>query len=229
MQTTMSATVLLIDDHPLYREGIKASLGRTGGYRVVAEADHGRAGIAEALRTKPDLVVVDIALPGLNGIQVVSRLTADLPSTRCLVLSGLTSAEYVLDAFEAGAFGYMTKETASECLMQGLDSIRRGDVFLDPTLSREVLDQLMLARRRKPLHSAQNMQELTPREIEVVELLVSGREKEDIARTLKISSKTVENHRSRIMGKLGLKSDMELIRYAARTGIIDIDYWVRGK
>lgn len=225
----MPATVLLIDDHPLYREGIKASLARNGHYRVVAEADHGRAGINLAMEHRPELVVVDIALPGINGIQVVSRLHADLPSTRCLVLSGLSTAEYVLDAFEAGAFGYMTKETATDSLMQGLDSILRGDVFLDPTLSREVLDQLMLARRRKPLHCGSDGRELTPREVEVVEMLVSGQAREAIAKALNISAKTVDNHRSRIMGKLALKNEVDLIRYAARAGIIDLEHWVRGK
>lgn len=218
-------STLIVDDHPLFREGLKAILARESQFEVVGEAGNGREGLKMAKQLKPDLAVVDLSLPDKNGIEVIKEILAHLPSTRILVLSMHSKVDYIAEAFRAGATGYMVKGSDPNKLLQGLQSVADGEYFLDSMVSHEVVGKLreMPETQTKVRDMAYNS--LTAREQEVLRLLAEGLSSRDVAVRLYISPKTVENHRASIMRKLGIHSAMELVRYAARLGLIDVDLW----
>ena len=218
-------TVLIIDDHPLFREGLKSIIGKNARFQVVAEAGSVREGLSLAKRHRPDLALVDISLPDGSGIDLTRDLRTLLPETRILVISMHSKIEYIAEAFQAGATGYVVKESASERLLKGLEYIARGDYFLDSSVSREVVKRLMESPAKEAKITDAAYSTLTPREQEVMRHLAEGLSRKEIGEKLFISPKTVENHRSNIMNKLDLHSTMDLIRYAARLGLIDVDLW----
>jgi DNA-binding NarL/FixJ family response regulator len=169
-------------------------------------------------------MLVDISMPGKNGIQMIRELKQTLPETRFIIISMHSEADYIVEAFRAGASGYMIKESAAGNLIRGLDAVARGDLFLDDALSQEVVFKLMQA---KDDHGSGHdpYTTLTAREQEVLRMLAEGMTAREVAAQLFISPKTVENHRTNLMKKLGLHSTVELIRYAARLGLIDLDTW----
>ena len=217
--------VIIIDDHPLFREGLKTIISRDDQFKVVGEAGSGHEGFGIAKRLKPDLVVVDISLPDQSGIQLTRDLRQLLSETKILIVSMHSKIDYIAEAFQAGATGYVVKESASERLLQGLKSVAKGDYYLDSSVSHAVVENLM----KSPLKAAKitdaDYATLTPREQEVMRLLAEGLSSKTVAEKLFISPKTVENHRANIMSKLGLHSTIELIRYAAKLGLIDVDLW----
>lgn len=218
-------TVLIVDDHPLFREGLKSLLARHSGFEVIGEAGNGNDGLKKAKKLGPDLVVMDISLPDQSGIEVTSKIRSLLPETRVIVLSMHTKIDYITEAFRQGATGYVVKESATEKLMECLEIVSKGEYFIDSSLSHKVVKSLMEldARERKVTDAGYNT--LTPREQQVMRLIAEGHSAKQIAEELFISPKTVENHRSNIMSKLELHSTMELVRYAARLGLIDVDLW----
>ena len=217
--------VIIIDDHPLFREGLKTIISRDDQFKVVGEAGSGHEGFGIAKKLKPDLVVVDISLPDQSGIQLTRDLRQLLSETKILIVSMHSKIDYIAEAFQAGATGYVVKESASERLLQGLKSVAKGDYYLDSSVSHAVVENLM----KSPLKAAKitdaDYATLTPREQEVMRLLAEGLSSKTVAEKLFISPKTVENHRANIMSKLGLHSTIELVRYAAKLGLIDVDLW----
>jgi len=217
--------IIIIDDHPLFREGLKTIISRDDRFKVVGEAGSGHEGFDVVKRLKPDLVVIDISLPDQSGIQLARDLRELLSEIKILIVSMHSKIDYIAEAFQAGATGYVVKESASERLLQGLKSVAKGDYYLDSSVSHAVVENLM----KSPLKAAKitdaDYATLTPREQEVMRLLAEGLSSKAVAEKLFISPKTVENHRANIMNKLGLHSTIELVRYAAKLGLIDVDLW----
>lgn len=218
-------TVLIVDDHPLFREGLKSLLARHSSFEVIGEAGNGNDGLKKAKKLMPDLVVMDISLPDQSGIEVTSKIRSLLPETRVIVLSMHTKIDYITEAFRQGATGYVVKESATEKLMECLELVSKGEYFVDSSLSHRVVKSLLESDEKERKITDDGYNTLTPREQQVMRLLAEGHSTKQIAENLFISPKTVENHRSNIMSKLELHTIMELVRYAARLGLIDVDLW----
>ena len=217
--------IMIVDDHPLFREGLKTIVNRDKKYTVVTEAGNGKEGIQLAKKHRPDIILVDISMPGKNGIQMIRELKGALPKTHFIIISMHSEADYIVEAFRAGATGYMIKESAAAQLIKGLDAVAAGELFLDNALSQEVVFKLLQDKSDKASGRSDPYTTLTAREQEVMRMLAEGLTPKDVAKKLYISPKTVENHRTNLMKKLGLQSTVELIRYAARLGLIDLDTW----
>ena len=218
-------TILIVDDHPFFREGLKSLLVRHSGYRVVGEAGNGYEALEKAKELKPDLVIMDISLPDGSGIDVAQEIRELLSGTKIVILSMHLKIDYIVKAFRSGAIGYITKDSATEKLLECLETVSRGEYFMDSSLSHAVVENLVKAREQETDVASANYSALTPREQEVLRLLAEGLSAKEIADKLFISQKTVENHRTNIMNKLHLHSTVELIRYAAKYGLIDVDLW----
>ena len=218
-------TILIVDDHPLFREGLKSILARHAEFEVVGEADNGKDGVKMAQKLKPQLVIMDLSLPDQSGIDATRKIRNLLADTRVVMLSMYSKIDYITDAFRSGATGYVTKESAADRLVECLRAVSRGDYYLDSSLSHQVAKNLMEAGEQAAKITDSGYGSLTPREQQIVRLLAEGLSTKDVAEKLYISPKTVENHRSNIMNKLDLHSTMDLVRYAARLGLIDVDLW----
>jgi DNA-binding NarL/FixJ family response regulator len=222
---TPQKTILIIDDHPLFREGLKAIIGRTNSFSVGAEAGTAREGMKKVKTLKPDIVIVDLSLPDESGIQLIRDIKNFSADIRVLIVSMHSKIDYIAESFKAGATGYLVKESAAEGLIKGLESVAKGDYFLDSSLSRAVVETMINSPIKDARIKDDDYGSLTPREQEIMRMLAEGLSPKEIAEKLFISPKTVENHRASIMGKLGLHSTMELVRYAARLGLIDVELW----
>jgi len=218
-------TVLIVDDHPVFREGIKALIGKEPQYKVIGEAGEARSALQTALKIRPDIAIVDLSLPDRSGIELIRELHGHLPKIRTLVLSMHSKADYIASAFRSGARGYVVKESAAENLVAALDAMARDDYYMDSTVSAQVVEKLMQKQPGSPKITDSNYDSLTAREQEIMALLAEGHNVREIADRLHISQKTVENHRSNIYSKLEIHNSLELVRYAVRLGIVDVDLW----
>jgi DNA-binding NarL/FixJ family response regulator len=218
-------TILIIDDHSLFREGLKAIIGRNHRFEVVGQAGNGRDGLQKARELKPDLVLVDMSLPDQSGIQLTREIKNTLPKTRIMIITMHSKIDYIVKAFQSGATGYVIKESTAERLLQGIDTVLKGEYFMDSSVSHKVVEKLMEFPEKEVKMTDASYDTLTRREQEIMVLLAQGLSNKQIAEKLFISPKTVENHRSNILRKLNIHSTIELVRYAARLGIIDVDLW----
>ena len=209
--------VLIADDHTLVRESLVGLLQGDPGIVVVAQAADGVETVEKALATRPDVVVTDLSMPRLGGLEVVRRLREALPDTRVLVLTMHKEDEYVLQAVRAGASGYLVKDSAAADLLAAVRSLHAGRGYFGPQAAMTLAEQLQHPERALDDPYGR----LTTREREVFHLLAEGLTTKEIARRLDISVKTAENHRGRVLDKLGTRNTAELVRYALRKGLLD--------
>jgi DNA-binding NarL/FixJ family response regulator len=209
--------ILLADDHTVVRESLAAALRSSGDCLIVAEAGDGISAIEMAHQTQPDVAVVDISMPRLSGMEVVQRLHADLPKIRVLVLTMHEEEEYVLQMVRAGAAGYLAKHAATSEFLAAVRALAAGGVHFGPYAAKVIAAQVQNPQQlpQDPYGS------LSPREREVLHLVVEGLTTKEIARRLDIGVKTAENHRGRILSKLGLHNSAELVRYAVRRHLVE--------
>ncbi|MEZ5439888.1 MAG: response regulator transcription factor [Lysobacterales bacterium] len=209
--------VVVADDHTILREGLVALLNRSGDCQVVGQAADGASALELVLKTEPDVVVLDISMPRLNGIEVVRRLSKELEQTRILVLTMHTEEEYVLHVVRAGAAGFLLKDSATDELLNAVRALAAGRGYFGSHASQILAEQF----QRPQARIEDPYRDLTDREREVFHLIVEGMTTKEIARQLDISAKTAENHRFRVLDKLGVRNTAELIRYAVKHGLLD--------
>ena len=209
--------VLVADDHTLVRTGLVRILTEDGDCDVVAEASDGIEAVEKAIATRPDVVVLDITMPRLSGIDVVRRIRQEVPNARILALTVHDEEEYVLHMIKAGASGYLVKDSAARELLDAVVALHRGQGYLGPQAARVLADRFA----NPGPESTDPYGALTSREREVFHLVAEGKSTKEVASALGISVKTAENHRTRVMEKLGVHNAAELVRYAARKGLID--------
>ncbi|MGD9765852.1 MAG: response regulator [Candidatus Binatia bacterium] len=215
-------SVLLADDHGLVRDGLRALLDRLADVRVVAEASDGREALQLVGTVQPDVVLMDIGMPGMNGLEATQRAAREFPHVRVIILSMHASEEYVLQALHAGAAGYLLKDTRAPELEMAIKSVARGDVYLTPSVSKHVVADYLRRFSASPAGEPADgpYEVLTARQREVVQLVAEGHSTKEIAGALGLSAKTVETYRADIMARLDIHDIAGLVRYAIRTGLI---------
>src|SRR5437899_3586519 len=217
----MKITVLLADDHTVVREGLKLLLNSAEDVEVVGEVENGRQAVQMAKKLHPDVVVLDLVMPVLNGVEAARQITRDVAGTRVLVLSSYSDDERVQKLIEDGATGYLVKQAAANDLLKAIREAKKGNAYFSPSISKRLLDQCRdsIARGGAPVKRKTNT--LTSREAEVLQLIAEGYANKQIAAELTISIKTVEKHRQQVMNKLNIHDVAGLTRHAISKGIIE--------
>lgn len=211
--------VLVADDHTIVRQGLVSLINQSGDCEVVAEAADGLVAIERALATRPDVAVLDISMPRLGGLEAVRRIHAELPATRILVLTAHDEEEYVVPMVQAGASGYLLKDSAAADLLQAVRTLRAGQGYFGPQAAKVLAERFQSPAGANP-DSADPYGALTAREREVFHLVIEGKTTKEVAKVLQISVKTADNHRSRVLEKLRAHNTAELVRYAAKKGLL---------
>ena len=206
--------VLIADDHGIVRSGLRMLLERHDDIEVIAEAEDGATARDTAIRERPDLAILDVKMPKLTGLQATREIREQAPDVSVLILSMYDDERYLFEALKAGASGYVLKAQADHDLMEAVRAVERGEPFLTPEAQRALIKDVLGEGGGRP-------SELTPREEEVVKLVAEAHTNKEIAEILHLSEKTVENHRSNAMRKLGMRDRVELVRYAIRRGLIE--------
>jgi NarL family two-component system response regulator LiaR len=210
--------VLVADDHAIVRKGIRALLATEPDIEVVGEAENGREAVTEAESLRPDVILMDLVMPEMDGIEAIRRITAHQPEARILVLTSFAADDKVFPAIKAGALGYLLKDSGPEELVQAIHQVHLGESSLHPTIARKLLQELS-----RPLERPPTPEPLTEREVEVLRLVARGQSNQEIADQLVISEATVRTHVSNILGKLHLASRTQAALYALREGLASLD------
>jgi DNA-binding NarL/FixJ family response regulator len=212
--------VLVVDDHTIVRDGICALLALAGDIEVVGEATNGNEAIAKVRELNPDVVIMDIAMPKMGGLEATRRIVKEFPRTKVLVLTQYDDKEYFFPVIESGALGFISKAAASSELTAGIRSVYHGDSYLSPSVTKLMVENYQRMAGKIPNRDPYN--QLTEREREVLKLLAEGHSTQEIAKMLVITPKTAEGHKTNLMAKLGVHNRVELVKYAIRKGIITI-------
>ena len=210
--------ILLADDHTVVRKGLRLLLESHPGFQVVADAADGREAVALAIEHRPDVAVMDVAMPTLNGIEAARQISAKLPQTAIVFLSMHSDESYVLKALKAGARAYLLKDSAEYDLIAAVKAVSEGKAFFSPAISKMVVEDYLRQMQERNVEDSYEL--LTTREREILQLFAEGKSNKEIAAILSLSAYTVETHRSNIFEKLNLHSIAELILYAIRKGVI---------
>jgi DNA-binding NarL/FixJ family response regulator len=211
--------VLLVDDHALVLAGIRALVEELGGTKIVAEANNGRDAVTLAKQHKPDLVIMDISMKELNGIDATAQIKAELPATQVLILSMHNTEDFVRRAIKAGASGYLVKDSAPLELKMAIAAVMQGEVYLSPRVSRHVVSGFLHGQTQ----SESSLDALTARQREILQMIAEGKSTKEIAFQLDVSVKTVETHRAALMHRLDIHDIPGLVLYAVRQGLISVD------
>ena len=212
--------VLVVDDHTIVRDGICALLGLAGDIEVVGEASNGIEALELVRKLSPDIVLMDIAMPGMDGLQATQQIHNEYPGVKVLALTQYNDKEYVFPVLEAGAHGFISKASASSELSTGIRCVYRGDSFLSPSITKILVEDFREGGPNKKKTDPYN--DLTKREKEILKLLAEGYTTQKIADMLTISPKTVEGHKTSLMAKLDIHNRAELVKYALRKGVISV-------
>lgn len=212
--------VIIADDHKIIREGLRSLLERSGEFECVGEAEDGLQAVKLATELRPDIVVMDIAMPNLNGIEATRQIKSELPEVEVVVLSMHATRNYVLQVLQAGASAYLLKDSAFEELATALLAISRGGMYLSPAITKTAA--LATLKGGFPAGTGGQTEHLTKRELQVLQLIAEGRSTKDIAARLELSVKTVETHRKQIMDKLEIRSIAGLTKYCIREGLTSL-------
>ncbi len=215
--------ILIADDHTIVRQGLKRILEDEPGIEVVGEAVDGRDAVAKAMDLMPDIVLMDLSMPSLHGLEATRQITKRLPKSRVLILSMHKNEGYVLQSLQAGGSGYILKDSASEEVAGAIRSVSRGDSYLSPSISRVVIEDYLRLSTPGTEGAKSLYDTLTVREREIFQLLAEGLKNQEIAERLHVSVKTVETHRAHIMEKLNLNNIAELVKYSIEIGIVQLD------
>lgn len=215
---TKMIRVLVVDDHVVVRQGIRALLATETDIEVVGEAENGRGAVAEAEGLQPDVILMDLVMPEMDGIEAIDRITARQPEARILVLTSFAADDKVFPAIKAGALGYLLKDSSPEDLVAAIHQVHQGESSLHPTIARKLLQELSQPPDKPP-----TLEPLTEREVEVLKLVAQGRSNQEIAEALVISEATARTHVSNILHKLHLASRTQAALYALREGLASLD------
>lgn len=216
----MTVTVLLADDHPIVRQGMRHLLQAESDFKVVGEATDGLETVQLVEKHRPNVLIVDMMMPVLNGLEVLRQVKKHSPATFSIVLSMQSADAYVVEALKSGASGYVLKDSGPSELVNAIRQVIQGERFLSPKLSERLIDAYVQTSHTSVLDLYET---LTDREREVLQMVSEGLTTPEIARRLSISPRTAELHRGRMMSKLGLRNQTELIRYALKRGILSMD------
>ena len=212
-------SILLADDHTLVRAGIRALVEKFPSVKVVAEAKDGREAVRLAKEHKPDLILMDVAMPGLNGLEATARITKEVPNSRVIILSMYANEEYVREAIRAGASGYLVKRGAAAELEHAIKTVAQGESYFSPLVTAKGTKN----RAGQLSPGRASIDRLTPRQREILQLIAERHSTKDIASILNISIKTVETHRAQLMDRLGIHDVPGLVRFAIRAGLVSLD------
>jgi DNA-binding NarL/FixJ family response regulator len=213
----MAVRVLLAEDHGLVRAGLRALLQKMADVSVVGEAATGREALDLIAQEHPDIVLMDVTMPDLNGLEAASRVARQFPRVRTIILSMHTAEEYVRHALRSGAAGYVVKDAGPAELEMAIRAVARGETYLSPSVSRVVVEGYV----HGPREDRDPLDRLTPRQREILQLVAEGKSTKEIAQALRLSVKTVESHRAQIMERLDIHDLAGLVRFAVRTGLVE--------